>query len=109
MNLLLALLPLFTAAFQPPATTSNHAMRSTAADVTSEKMDKSHLYVPSNRDAHYEGNVARYLLDLDEEGATFDFCGGELHMWRWFLLHSFVGLGGGVLGLGGAHDCLIPL
>jgi hypothetical protein len=42
-----------------------------------KKVDKSHLYVPSKRDAYYVGNVARYLLDLDEEGATLDFCGGE--------------------------------
>ncbi|KAL7527318.1 hypothetical protein ACHAXR_005233, partial [Thalassiosira sp. AJA248-18] len=39
---------------------------------------KSHLYVPSERDERYQGNIARYLLDLHDEGATFDFCGGMM-------------------------------
>lgn len=78
------------AAFHAPVSAqspirSSVIMKSTAA--TSENVvDKSHLYVPSKRDAHYEGNVARYLLDLDEEGATFDFCGGEILMNGWQTL-----------------------
>ena len=30
------------------------------------------------RDAKYSSNTAQYLLDLDSEAATFDFCGGML-------------------------------
>ena len=55
--------------------------------------DKDRLYVPSKRDDYYQGNVARYLLDLDEEGATFDFCGGELKLYGragWLLLFSWI-------------------
>lgn len=36
------------------------------------------LYNPSDRDKYYQGNVAQYLLDLHNEGATFDFCGGMI-------------------------------
>lgn len=56
------------------------AMSSTTATdaSTSEGTSKSHLYVPSERDDRYQGNVAKYLLDLDAEGATFDFCGGMM-------------------------------
>jgi len=39
---------------------------------------KSYLYVPSERDEHYNGNIAQYLLDLHDEGATFNFCGGMM-------------------------------
>ncbi|KAL7497546.1 hypothetical protein ACHAWT_006456 [Skeletonema menzelii] len=52
------------------------AMSSTAATPNSEQ--KSHLYVPSERDEYYQGNVAQYLLDLHDEGATFNFCGGMM-------------------------------
>jgi hypothetical protein len=52
-------------------------IKSTAASEASDVVDKSHLYVPAKRDEYYDGNVAKYLLDLDEEGVTFDFCGGE--------------------------------
>lgn len=53
----------------------------TAAPTTSnnENTSKTHLYVPSERDERYQGNIARYLLDLHDEGATFDFCGGEYY------------------------------
>jgi hypothetical protein len=78
-------------AFQSPLTTHVHqsqshltvgssSLKSTASTQTDNKkedINQDRLYVPSKRDAYYQGNVARYLLDLDEEGATFDFCGGE--------------------------------
>lgn len=51
-------------------------MSSTAAAPNSEK--KSHLYIPSERDEYYQGNVAKYLLDLHEEGAILNFCGGMM-------------------------------
>lgn len=51
---------------------------STAAPSTSENISKSHLYVPSERDDRYQGNIAQYLIDLHDDGATFDFCGGTL-------------------------------
>jgi len=44
-----------------------------AATVASEN-----LYDPAKRDAHYKDNIAQYLLDLHDNKATFDFCGGML-------------------------------
>jgi len=39
----------------------------------------AHLFVPSERDAFYGSNVARYLLDMAATpGATFNFCGGMM-------------------------------
>lgn len=86
MNFLLLILATATTAFQPSASATRHSssylpLSSTTTAAGREKEEaakKSHLYVPSERDAYYEGNVARYLLDLDDEGATFDFCGGKL-------------------------------
>ncbi|KAL3810751.1 hypothetical protein ACHAXA_001151 [Cyclostephanos tholiformis] len=63
------------------SSSSATAAASTAADASSSSSsidDKSHLYMPSERDKHYDGNIARYLLDLHDERATFDFCGGML-------------------------------
>ena len=82
MKLLVLLSLTVTSAFQQPVNPRNQiisrdsVIKSTATSEV-EKVDRSHLYVPSRRDSYYQGNVARYLLDLDEEGATFDFCGGE--------------------------------
>lgn len=39
---------------------------------------KPYLYVPSERDARYQGNMAQYLLDLHDVSSTFDFCGGMM-------------------------------
>ena len=36
------------------------------------------LYEPAARDAAYSGNVAKYLVDLHDQKATFDFCGGMM-------------------------------
>ena len=38
---------------------------------------KSYLYDSMERDDHYRGNIAQYLLDLNEECATLNFCGGK--------------------------------
>lgn len=61
-----------------PLTTSLAMSSTTATSSTDEETSKSHLYVPSERDERYQGNVAKYLLDLNDEGATFDFCGGMM-------------------------------
>ena len=39
---------------------------------------KSQLFVPTERDEIYGTNIAQYLLDLNDNGATFDFCGGMM-------------------------------
>lgn len=53
------------------------AMSSTTAG-TNNAASKAHLYKPTERDEYYQGNVAQYLLDLHDEGATFNFCGGMM-------------------------------
>jgi hypothetical protein len=53
-----------------------HHPRNTAAVVLPSSAMADYLVEPTQRDAHYQGNVAQYLLDLDEAKATFDFCGG---------------------------------
>ena len=58
------------------STTSTPGTSSNTDD--NAKDNKSYLYVPSERDDHYKGNVAKYLLDLNQEKATFDFCGGKI-------------------------------
>jgi len=37
-----------------------------------------HLLDPSVRDQHYGNNIAKYLVDLHDASATFDFCGGMM-------------------------------
>eukprot|EP00520_Triparma_pacifica_P013144 CAMPEP_0118642058 /NCGR_PEP_ID=MMETSP0785-20121206/5638_1 /TAXON_ID=91992 /ORGANISM="Bolidomonas pacifica, Strain CCMP 1866" /LENGTH=195 /DNA_ID=CAMNT_0006533595 /DNA_START=98 /DNA_END=681 /DNA_ORIENTATION=+ len=40
------------------------------------------LYDPSMRDQTYKSNVAKYLVDLHDSNATFDFCGGMMFQFR---------------------------
>jgi len=55
------------------------AMSSTTAGTNNNNAaSKTHLYNPTERDEYYQGNVAQYLLDLHDEGATFNFCGGMM-------------------------------
>lgn len=86
-------LPVATLAFQLPhsvtaiiaaaplATTALPMSSTTAASASTTNSDdtsRTHLYVPSERDERYQGDIARYLLDLNNEGATLDFCGGMM-------------------------------
>jgi hypothetical protein len=41
-------------------------------------MMSASLIEPAQRDAEYGSNVAQYLLDLHDNKATFDFCGGMM-------------------------------
>ena len=67
------------ASFRQPSAVSKAVMgMSSAATATQNSESKSYLYNPSERDEYYQGNVAQYLLDLHDEGATFDFCGGMM-------------------------------
>jgi hypothetical protein len=38
----------------------------------------AHLVEPKERNAHYSENVAQYLVDLHDNQATFNFCGGMM-------------------------------
>ena len=49
------------------STTANDGASSTKTSSANENTSKSYLYVPSERDEHYKGNVAQYLLDLNDE------------------------------------------
>merc|ERR1719491_2446617 len=83
MRFLHVAIGLYTArAFQPSAAVPSSrivtSMSSTVAGTTNNEEKSSYLYDPAARDAHYSSNIASYLLDLNESGATFDFCGGML-------------------------------
>ena len=63
---------------------SNFALSSSSSSTTADSGgappttdSKSYLYDPVERDDHYQGNIAQYLLDLNEECATLNFCGGK--------------------------------
>lgn len=60
----------FTVATQP----QYHPMSTTSA---LKSMSPS-LVEPTQRDSQYGANVAQYLLDLHDNKATFDFCGGMM-------------------------------
>eukprot|EP00548_Thalassiothrix_antarctica_P002942 CAMPEP_0194142902 /NCGR_PEP_ID=MMETSP0152-20130528/12113_1 /TAXON_ID=1049557 /ORGANISM="Thalassiothrix antarctica, Strain L6-D1" /LENGTH=235 /DNA_ID=CAMNT_0038842055 /DNA_START=162 /DNA_END=869 /DNA_ORIENTATION=- len=55
--------------------TSSSILGSTAEGTASPP---SYLYSPDERDAHYKGNIAQYLVDLHNEEATLNFCGGMM-------------------------------
>ena len=42
----------------------------------------SELYDPGQRDLHYKGNIAQYLVDLHDSNACFNFCGGMMFQVR---------------------------
>jgi len=61
------------------ASRSSVAFRSTAADVdASSSSSSSYLVIPKERDDHYSGNTAQYLIDLHDNKATLNFCGGMM-------------------------------
>merc|ERR1719491_1109095 len=50
---------------------------STAAEAMSSS-SPSYLVNPEERDQHYGGNTAQYLVDLHDQKATLNFCGGMM-------------------------------
>ena len=53
------------------STTANNDGASSIETSADKNTSKSYLYVPSERDEHYKGNVAQYLLDLNDEVRSF--------------------------------------
>ena len=52
---------------------------------------RSELFDPALRDSHYEGNVAKYLVDLHDANACFNFCGGMMFQERTrFIFDKYV-------------------
>lgn len=73
---------LAVASFQPKTqmTRPNNAsvvLKSTTSPA-GEASSSSHLYSPTERDDYYDGNIAKYLVDLHNEKATLNFCGGMM-------------------------------
>ena len=56
---------------------------------TSTTDSKSYLYDPEERDDHYQGNIAQYLLDLNDEKSNFNFCGGKIDINVLFMYHDY--------------------
>ena len=58
----------------PMSTASSSSSSSNSAAASSS----SYLVIPKERDDHYNGNIAQYLVDLHDNQATFNFCGGMM-------------------------------
>lgn len=79
LALSLAIHAILVASFQPKMTTTPVRNASTILkSAASAPGEASYLYSPVERDAHYNGNIAQYLVDLHNEKATFNFCGGMM-------------------------------
>ncbi len=61
-----------TYSFMMPNKLKRHAQTTSIAAVPQA------LVEPSERDANYGKNIAKYLVDLHDNKATFDFCGGMM-------------------------------
>ena len=73
IRLLFALCSLISVLGFTPAATSSSRRNTKLAMST-----PAHLVEPTERDAHYSDNIAQYLVDLHDNQATFDFCGGMM-------------------------------
>jgi hypothetical protein len=60
-------------AFLPAADPPRSANMSRSSTISAEA-----LVDPTQRDEHYGGNVAQYLVDLHDTKSTFNFCGGMM-------------------------------
>ena len=74
---------LAVASFQPtrPLNMSKGSIATStavASSVASPEPAPSYLYNTAERDAHYGGNTAQYLVDLHNHQATLNFCGGMM-------------------------------
>jgi len=65
-------------AFLPAPEPSRSTNMSRSSTISSEA-----LVDPTQRDAHYGGNVAQYLVDLHDTKSTFNFCGGMMFQREW--------------------------
>lgn len=60
-------------------TAQRPALRSSCTKLRmAQQMTTTYLHDPAARDAHYNGNIAQYLVDLHDESAVFNFCGGMM-------------------------------
>lgn len=69
-----------TLAFLPAPEPSRSTNMSRSSTISAEA-----LVDPTQRDAHYGGNVAQYLVDLHDTKSTFNFCGGMMFQREWLL------------------------
>ena len=65
-------------AFRAPALSTATPLSRRSAAATSAEMTDVALENPTCRDRDYADNAARYLVDLHEKKAVFDFCGGMM-------------------------------
>lgn len=74
-----ALLGAASRAFQAPTLGLATALsRRAAAATTADMTEANSLENPTCRDRDYADNAAKYLVDLHEKKAVFDFCGGMM-------------------------------
>jgi len=74
----------FQPSIAPASTGSSRRSRTTTTTTTttvvrsSTTVASSYLFAPEERDTHYGGNTAQYLVDLHNNKSTFNFCGGMM-------------------------------
>lgn len=68
---------LMVSPFQPQIPTTVNSSRASVV-VASTTAASSYLFSPEERDAHYDGNIAQYLVDLHTNKSTLNFCGGMM-------------------------------
>ena len=86
---LLAFMLSMVSSFQSPAIPSKQITRTSSSSTSmkaSSSMSARSLFEPLKRDEEYGSNVAQYLIDLHDNKATFDFCGGM--MFQLILSHK---------------------
>jgi len=60
-------------------TSSSRSFVAFSTSTTAEAMSSSsYLVNPEERDQHYDGNIAQYLVDLHDNKVTLNFCGGMM-------------------------------
>lgn len=78
LKLVASLLPLFAVISTTFAFATSRFVPSSRTSIAAMTDLPSHLVDPNTRDSQYQGNMAQYLVDLHDNKATFDFCGGMM-------------------------------
>jgi len=68
-----------TSGFVPPSiSVNNKTSREVLSTTTRVDAMSSSFVLPTQRNVEYGSNIAKYLVDMDDNDATFDFCGGMM-------------------------------
>ena len=56
----------------------NHTVSNSSSSLSNNMAEKEPLCSPSTRVTRYGSDLARYIVDLHDRRAVFDFCGGMM-------------------------------